>query len=144
MIRNRQAIRFAILHCAVKSSMAAPDRKATPPVGNPGRGKTLFANVCAACHGKEGVGTDRAPALNDANKLAQFDDAWYQDTITKGRPAQGMPTWGTVLSPAQVADLLAYIDTWRPAPATPVPAETANPTLAATQNPTVAVTQAVP
>jgi cbb3-type cytochrome c oxidase subunit III len=101
---------------------AAPDRKAIPLVGNPSRGKTLFSNVCAACHGSEGAGTARAPMLNDPAKLTQFDDAWYQNTITKGRPAQGMPTWGTVLSPVQIADVIAYIDTWRQALATAVPA----------------------
>ena len=102
----------------------APDRKATPIAGDPARGKALFNNVCAACHGKDGVGTDRAPVLDDAAKLAQFDDTWYRDTIVKGRPAQGMPTWGTVLSPAQIADVLAFIDTWRQQQAAATPAAT--------------------
>ncbi len=107
----------------------APDRRATPVAGNIGRGRALFSNVCAACHGKDGKGSDRAPALNDASHLSQFDDAWYRNTITKGRPAKGMPTWGTVLAPLQIADVLAYIDTWRQA----APAQaTAQPTAAAT------------
>ena len=122
---------------------SAPDRKATPLVGDPGRGKALFSNVCAACHGQEGVGTDRAPVLNDATKLAQFDDAWYQNTISKGRPAQGMPTWGTVLSPNQIADLLAYIDTWRRAP-TPAAAATSLPTPSAAPSTSVPTAQATP
>lgn len=98
---------------------AAPDRRATPVAGDLSRGKTLFANICGVCHGATGQGTDRAPALNDPARLNQFDDAWYQQTITKGRPAQGMPTWGTVLSPQQIADLIAVLDNWRqnaPAP----------------------------
>ncbi len=109
---------------------SAPDRHATPIAGNPARGKTLFANICAVCHGANGTGTDRAPALNDPVKLSQFDDTWYRNTITKGRPAQGMPTWGTVLSPAQIADVLAYIDTWRSAQ--PASAATSAATQAAT------------
>src|SRR5512142_1006884 len=36
----------------------APDRRATPIAGVPARGKTLFANVCAVCHGANGAGTD--------------------------------------------------------------------------------------
>src|SRR5579859_1637420 len=114
----------------------APDRRATPLVGDVGHGKTLYTNLCVACHGKDGSGSDRAPALNDPIKLAQFDDSWYRDTITKGRPAQGMPTWGTVLSPQQTADLLALIDSWRNAaqqsnstsPATGVPTSPTAPT----------------
>jgi cbb3-type cytochrome c oxidase subunit III len=110
---------------------SAPDRRATPAVGDLGRGRTLFGNVCAVCHGKNGEGTDRALALNDPARLNQFDDAWYQQTITKGRPAQGMPTWGTVLSPQQVADLIAVLDNWR---------QKAVGTTATPQPPTAAVT----
>ena len=43
----------------------------------------------------------------------QFDDAWYRATIANGRPAKGMPTWGTVLSPEQIGDLVALIAAWR-------------------------------
>ena len=94
----------------------AADIRAAPPTGDVDRARDLFANICAVCHGDQGVGTDRAPALNDPQKLSQFDDAWYRDTIAKGRPAKGMPTWGTVLSPQQISDLIALIDLWRKSP----------------------------
>jgi cbb3-type cytochrome c oxidase subunit III len=94
---------------------SAPDRRATPPVGDPARGAKIFAGICFACHGGDGQGTDRAPALNDPLLLNQFDDAWFRDTIMQGRPAQGMPTWGTVLSPEQVTDVIALFDQWRQA-----------------------------
>jgi mono/diheme cytochrome c family protein len=100
----------------------APDRRDIPPVGDLAKGKTLYANVCAVCHGDVGQGTGQAPALNDPSQLNQFDDAWYRDAITQGRPSKGMPTWGTVLSPQQVSDLIALLDSWRPKqPATPTP-----------------------
>ncbi len=100
----------------------APDRKATPQLGDPSRGKVIFTSVCAACHGKNGEGNALGPAVNDPTQLNQFDDKWYRDTINSGRPAQGMPTWGTVLSPTQVNDVIALIDVWRanqPAKVTP-------------------------
>ena len=100
---------------------SAADIRAAPPTGDVDRARDLFANVCAVCHGDQGLGTDRAPALNDPQKLSQFDDAWYRDTIAKGRPAKGMPTWGTVLSPQQISDLIALIDLWRRSPASTVP-----------------------
>ncbi len=105
----------------------APDRKLTPIPPDLAQGKIIFASVCAACHGANGVGTDHAPAINDPVKLSQFDDKWYRDTITKGRPAQGMPTWGTVLSPTQITNLLALVDTWR-ASQRAVPKATGTPT----------------
>jgi mono/diheme cytochrome c family protein len=87
----------------------------TPEVSQPSasRGAAIFVQTCAICHGQNGVGTDRAPALNDPVKLHQFDDAWYHETIAQGRPAKGMPTWGTVLSPQQLDDVVALIAAWR-------------------------------
>lgn len=77
------------------------------------RGALLFASTCAVCHGENGVGTDRAPAINDLQRLASLDNEWYRSVIKNGRPAKGMPTWGTVLNPAQVDDLVALVDSWR-------------------------------
>jgi len=112
---------------------AATDRRAAALVGDPARGAAIFSNVCFICHGQNGAGTDRAPALNDPTLLAQFDDAWFKNTITAGRPAQGMPTWGTVLSPLQISDLLALIDQWRAAAKVAAAAPTPEATPAAVE-----------
>jgi mono/diheme cytochrome c family protein len=80
---------------------------------DPARGAAIFASTCFICHGDNGTGTKRAPAINDLQRLQQFDDTWYRDTIANGRPAKGMPTWGTVLSPAQIDDLVALVGAWR-------------------------------
>jgi mono/diheme cytochrome c family protein len=77
------------------------------------RGALFFETTCALCHGEGGMGTDEAPALNDAERLGALDTEWYRGTIYNGRPAKGMPTWGTVLSPNQIDDILALIDAWR-------------------------------
>lgn len=80
---------------------------------DPVRGATIFATTCYICHGEDGLGTTSAPALNNPARLKEFDDTWYRDTINHGRPAKGMPTWGTVLSPYQVNDLIALLAAWR-------------------------------
>ncbi len=121
----------------------ATDIRSAPPKGDSGRGRTIFNSVCVTCHGNNGAGTDKAPALNDAQKLSQFDDTWYRDTIQQGRPAKGMPTWGTVLSPQQISDLLALIDVWRQNPA-PSAAITPTPTITSTVETTPTVEVARP
>lgn len=80
---------------------------------NPEKGAELFESVCAFCHGSQGTGSDQAPALNDDELLTSFDNDWFEDTIVQGRPSKGMPTWGTVLSPAQIEDVVALLAAWR-------------------------------
>lgn len=77
------------------------------------RGALLFSATCALCHGENGLGGGVAPAINDPARLAGLEDDWYRGVINNGRPAKGMPTWGTVLSPNQVEDVIALIDAWR-------------------------------
>jgi mono/diheme cytochrome c family protein len=91
----------------------APEIAAEEKTPDPVRGATLFASSCFTCHGENGQGTHVAPAINDPERLKEFDDAWYRATIANGRPAKGMPTWGTVLSPDQIKDLVALIAAWR-------------------------------
>jgi len=91
----------------------APEPTPAAKAPDPVRGATIFANTCFVCHGEDGQGTSSAPALNNPARLKEFDDAWYRDTIAHGRPAKGMPTWGTVLSPQQVNDLVALLAAWR-------------------------------
>ena len=91
----------------------ATDVAKPTPTPNPAQGATIFKSICYACHGTNGEGTDRAPALNDQKLLAQFDDNWFRQTISQGRPSKGMPTWGKVLSPEQINAVVAYIRQWQ-------------------------------
>ena len=90
----------------------APDIK-TDYVPSASRGLTLFSSTCELCHGVDGKGGGSAPALNNSARLKSLADDWYQQTIANGRPAKGMPTWGTVLSPNQIQDVVALIGAWR-------------------------------
>ena len=91
----------------------APEIKPEIFVPSPERGALLFASTCEICHGENGLGHDGNPAVNDAARLSSLNDDWYRGVIRNGRPAKGMPTWGTVLSPNQVEDLLTLINAWR-------------------------------
>lgn len=92
---------------------SAPEIEEAVYVPDPQHGALLFTNTCEACHGANGSGADQAPKINDPQRLSSLPDEWYRDVIRNGRPAKGMPTWGTVLSPEQIEDLVALIAAWR-------------------------------
>lgn len=77
------------------------------------RGALLFTSTCAVCHGENGAGSDTASPINDPQSLQALSDDWYRGVIRNGRPAKGMPTWGTVLSPEQIEDLVSLFAAWR-------------------------------
>lgn len=91
----------------------APEVQAAAYQPDAARGALLFSSTCAICHGENGLGGGVAPKLNDPQRLNALSDDWYRGVIRYGRPAKGMPTWGTVLSPNQIEDLIALIDAWR-------------------------------
>ena len=77
--------------------------------------KSLFAQLCAACHGPAGAG-DGPTASYLKPKPVSFADTAFQAArtdqqlaavITRGKPP--MPAYGQRLSPAQVTSLVAYI-----------------------------------
>ena len=80
--------------------------------GDPVSGAVLFSTTCYACHGVSGEGTASGKPLNDPALLARYDDDYFRDVIARGRPDRGMPTWGSVLSPMQIEDLVAFIRSW--------------------------------
>jgi outer membrane protein assembly factor BamB len=94
---------------------AAPAPAATPSAGHEGRAAAsptlaVFVKHCAQCHGNAGEGrasthtTDmRAPAWQQAHTAESI-----AATIRDGKPG-GMPPFGHVLTPEEVASLVAYI-----------------------------------
>jgi mono/diheme cytochrome c family protein len=91
----------------------APEPTPVANAPDPARGALIYEQTCSVCHGQDGLGTELVPALNDLARLNKLSDAWYRNTIAHGRPAKGMPTWGTVLSPAQINDVVALLAIWR-------------------------------
>jgi len=75
-----------------------------------GRGKAVFAEQCAACHGKEGQGLAElgAPALNNAVWLYGGDKATLVATISNSRSGV-MPAWGKHLDAVTVKQLAIYV-----------------------------------
>jgi len=89
---------------------------AEPGPGDPTRGKALYAQRCAKCHGQQGEGLrDRGlgPPLNDQKFLAERDDEYIWQVIAKGRRGTTMPRWELKLGRQEINDLVAFIRSWQ-------------------------------
>ena len=117
------------------------------------QGAALFESNCSPCHGIDGKGTGRAPALNtpdlltNGSRLQQIGWAgtvedYILATVSGGRPRpsvqfsqypQRMPTWsqdyGGPLRDDQIQDIVDYVMNWAPAweNVTPEPTPTVVP-----------------
>ena len=74
------------------------------------RGKALFGQICAGCHGADGKGNPMlgAPNLADNVWLYGGSEETITETIVKGR-TNVMPAWGDTLSEDKVRILAGYI-----------------------------------
>ena len=75
-------------------------------------GREIFNGTCAHCHGPDAVQSERRINL----RLLQHrygDDMHevFHTTVTKGRPAKGMPTWEGVFTEDDFAKIYAFLST---------------------------------
>jgi cytochrome c oxidase cbb3-type subunit 3 len=72
-------------------------------------GLSIFKSNCAACHGEKGEGTI-GPNLTDEFWLhGNGQPAAIEEVIEKGVSDKGMPPWGNVLKPNEVANVVAFV-----------------------------------
>ena len=104
---------------------------ATPVAGNPIRGKQLFAQYCAGCHGANGEGGKgtgvtfsrprdlpiMAPALHNPGFLAAATDAMIKNTLIKGRAGTPMVSfYQHGLREKDINDITRYVRSFEQQP----------------------------
>ncbi len=88
-------------------------------------GGQLYAQNCTWCHGAEGQGARRFPALNVQSFLTETSDPAMAQIITHGVPGTSMPAWGDRLTDTQIQAIVGFIRSWEPtAPAVAAPRAT--------------------
>lgn len=109
-----------LLFASVGAGLAA---YAVAQQGDIGKGKALYLEHCAACHGKEGKGDGPdAKDLNpkprnhtDGNYMNRLRDNYLFTVVKNGGQAVGksdqMSGWGNILTDQEITDLIAYIRT---------------------------------
>ena len=87
-------------------------------------GGSLFTANCSRCHGPEGQGTPRAPALNVKSFLTSTSDLAIQQIVTNGVPGTAMPVWGDRMLESDIQAIVGFIRQWETtAPEVAVPAK---------------------
>ncbi len=75
-------------------------------------GEALYASNCSMCHGPEGQGTRRAPALNVRGFLTDTPDQAIQQIIMQGVPGTAMPAWGDRMLESDIQAIVGFIRQW--------------------------------
>jgi cytochrome c oxidase cbb3-type subunit III len=113
MLINRRVfswLALAIVTCAVDAPLAtSQDMRAEPKASSAlANGRQLLASNCAACHGIDGKGSERAPNIADGAHVRQLSDAQIEHIIANGIPGTGMPAFH-LLPDSGIRDLIAYL-----------------------------------
>jgi cytochrome c oxidase cbb3-type subunit III len=72
------------------------------------KARQIFESTCAACHGLDGRGGERAPDIATRPQVVQLSDAELQEVLRGGRPATGMPSFAS-LGANTIKALVAYV-----------------------------------
>jgi mono/diheme cytochrome c family protein len=95
-------------------TIPAPDEPVAVTAESLALGSSLYATNCTRCHGPEGQGTQRAPALNVQSFLTTTTDIAVQQIITLGVPGTSMPTWGDRMTESEIQAVTGFIRQWEP------------------------------
>jgi cytochrome c len=91
---------------------------ATFPAGSAATGQKVFEDNCVVCHGDRGQGNIGANLRKDWPGIDP--DKFIEATVARGVQGSKMPAWalsnGGPLTNQQIADVTAYIRTFKAAP----------------------------
>lgn len=88
------------------SQSTMPPQKSAPASAG---AKELFASSCAACHGLDGKGSERAPNIADNSNVRRMSHTQIAGIIRSGIPGSGMPAFHT-FSAAQIEALIHHLE----------------------------------
>jgi cytochrome c oxidase cbb3-type subunit III len=79
-----------------------------PARSGPAAGEKAFVSTCAACHGLDGQGSDKAPNIAGNDKVRHYSDARLSGIISNGVAGTAMPAFGE-LGADKVGEIVGYL-----------------------------------
>jgi high-affinity iron transporter len=119
------SVRFVrgLVLALASAGVLASTHEARPVAAPVARGAAVFSKYCALCHGSGGAGDGRAASVQKvppADLTASQRSLGYKLQIVREGGAElgrssSMPAWRDVLSDAEIADVVEYVETLQPA-----------------------------
>lgn len=109
-IRFRICVLAAAAVLASLPFLAAQTKTSTAasPAATVARGKTLYGQDCAFCHGRDAGGGETGPDLTDSELVASDVSGNKIGVVVRnGRPEKGMPPFN--VTPQQIRELAAFL-----------------------------------
>jgi len=104
------SLALVIVTCVVNAQVATSQEMKTEPRASStlAKGRQILASSCAACHGIDGKGSERAPNIADSPHMRQLSDAQLEHVIANGIAGTGMPAFHS-LPDSRIRELIAYL-----------------------------------
>jgi cytochrome c oxidase cbb3-type subunit III len=90
------------------SQQRAPNSGRPAQSARHSRGQQIFATTCAACHGLDGMGSERAPNIVTNPQVQKLSAGEMFRIVSAGVPGTGMPAFQRLGKPA-ITSLVAYL-----------------------------------
>jgi mono/diheme cytochrome c family protein len=115
------SVRFVrgVVLALASAGVLASTHEARPGTTPTARGAAVFSKYCALCHGSGGAGDGRAASVQKvapADLTVSTRSLGYKLQIVRNGGAElgrssSMPAWRDVLSDAEIADVVEYVET---------------------------------
>ena len=92
----------------LQSQAAQPSKRKPASSATLLEGKQIFASSCAACHGLDGRGGERAPDIATTRRTQQLSDVKLARVVDTGVPGTGMPGFHA-LGPSAIKSVVSYL-----------------------------------
>ena len=121
--RAAGALAPLLVSLAACGSDAGESRPGAKPAVDMAQGRVVYETRCAPCHGSGGGGDGPAAAAIEPKPRNFRDPAFWKGrtqgqlrlVVEQGRPGTLMAPFEGVLSPAEIDDVVAYVQSFRPA-----------------------------